>query len=190
MQFTTQLRNTQNQWGWIAIIVHWLMAIAILGMYPLGLYIVSLGYYDPGYRIYPDLHRSIGVLLALVLALRLTWRALNKSPKPLAQHQLERIAAHLGHIGLYVLIAVVVSSGYLMSTADGRSVQVFSWFSVPAIEALSNRQEEFWGQVHFYSATLMMILVAVHAVAALRHHFFKKDATLKRMAGIQSEDSQ
>ncbi|EGN76241.1 cytochrome B561 [Idiomarina sp. A28L] len=184
MAFTHRIRNSKTQYGWPSIVMHWLVALTVLAMYPLGLYIVSLGYYDPGYRIYPNIHRSIGLILAALVAFRLTWKFLNPSPKMLAQKPIERFAAHAGHIALYILLAVVFSSGYLLSTADGRGIAVFDWFTVPAIQALANRQEDFWGTVHFYAATTMMVLTAIHILAALKHHFINKDATLKRMAGV------
>ncbi|MCC5854352.1 MAG: cytochrome b [Idiomarina sp.] len=182
----TQLKNTTTHYGWVSIAFHWLMALTIIGMYPFGLYIVSLGYYDPGYRIYPDLHRSIGVLVAFAWALRLTWRLFNPRPVPLSPKPWERMVGHIVHAVLYGLIAVVVASGYLITTADGRSVDVFGWFSIPAIPALATRQEELWGNVHFYAATTMIVLVALHMAAALKHHFINKDATLTRMFGMKT----
>lgn len=170
--------------------MHWVVALAVLSMYPLGLYIVSLGYYDPGYRIYPNIHRSIGLLLAVLVAVRLTWKFLNPSPRMLAQRPMERFAAHAGHLALYILLFVVFASGYLLSTADGRGISVFGWFMVPAIEALATRQEDFWGNIHFYAATALMVLTGIHIIAALKHHFINKDMTLKRMAGVTNEASK
>ncbi|RUO34405.1 cytochrome B [Aliidiomarina shirensis] len=189
MAFTKKIRNSKTQYSWPSIVMHWLVALTVLAMYPLGLYIVSLGYYDPGYRIYPNIHRSIGLLLAVLVALRLTWKFFNPSPRMLAQKPIERFAAHAGHIALYILLFVVFSSGYLISTADGRGIAVFDWFTVPAIQALANRQEDFWGTIHFYAATTMMVLTAIHILAALKHHFINKDATLKRMAGVVDKNT-
>lgn len=188
MRVIRQFRNSRSTYGWGSILLHWLVALTVLGMYPLGLYIVSLGYYDPGYRIYPDWHRSIGVLLLMLLCVRLIWKALNPRPEAVTgTRPWERVAAHLGHWGLYLLLLVVLASGYLFSTADGRSIQVFSLFSFPAIPGLALRQEELAAEIHFYSATLLMLLTAVHLLAALKHHFINKDATLTRMLGLDSE---
>ncbi|RUO19964.1 cytochrome B [Aliidiomarina iranensis] len=190
MALTRKIKNSKKQYGWPSIIMHWLVALAVLGMYPLGLYIVSLGYYDPGYRVFPNIHRSIGLILAALVAVRLTWKLSNTSPQMLGQRKIERFAAHAGHVALYILLFVVFSSGYLISTADGRGISVFGWFTVPAIEALANRQEDFWGNIHFYAATSLMVLTAVHILAALKHHFINKDATLKRMFGVVVTESR
>lgn len=187
MRYIRQFKNTPATFGWVSILLHWLVALVVLGMYPLGLFIVSLSYYDPGYRIYPDWHRSIGVLLMLLLCLRIVWRWINPSPRQLSRHRWEQWAASLGHLGIYLLLITILSSGYLFSTADGRSIQVFNWFSLPAIPGLALRQEELAADIHFYAATLLMLLVGVHALAALKHHFIDKDATLTRMLGLQSE---
>ncbi|RAU18182.1 cytochrome b [Nitrincola tibetensis] len=187
MKFTRSWVNTTETYGWISISIHWLMALTILGMYPLGLYIVSLGYYDPGYRIYPNIHRSIGILVACLLIIRLIWSAMMPKPLIHSSSSLETIAAKAGHISLYLLLMIVVSSGYMISTADGRSIQVFDWFSVPALPFLATRQEDLAGDIHFYASTLMMILVGLHALAALKHHYISKDNTLSRMLGIKGD---
>ncbi len=186
MGWNKQLTNSKQAYGWVNILLHWVMAFMVLGMYPLGLYIVSLGYYDPGYRIYPSLHRSLGIILAMLLLMRLTWRLMNPSPRLLAQQAWEKWAAHAAHLLLYLLLTLVILSGYFISTADGRSIHVFDWFQVPATPWF-RRQEELAGMIHFYAATALMVLVGVHLLAALKHHFITKDRTLKRMLGVIEE---
>lgn len=187
MAVVKRITNSHQQYGWVSILLHWLVALLVIGLYPLGLYIVSLSYYDPGYRLYPDLHRSLGVLLAGILLARLTWKLANPRPQLLVEKTWEKLAAQAGHLCLYLLLLTVILSGYLMSTADGRSIQVFDWFSLPAISWLATRQEELAGSVHFYSATTLVVLAGIHALAALKHHFVDRNSTLKRMLGIQSE---
>ncbi|WP_409523574.1 cytochrome b [Nitrincola sp. MINF-07-Sa-05] len=190
MALVKQVRNSKHQFGWMTILLHWLAALAVIGMYPLGLYIVSLSYYDPGYRIYPDIHRSIGILLAMLLAFRLLWRLVNPSPVSLSHIRWERLAASAGHIALYALVLVVILSGYMLSTADGRSISVFNWFSVPAIPSLATRQEELAGTVHFYAATGLIVMASIHALAALKHHYLNRDNTLRRILGLDLENNR
>jgi len=57
------LKNSQNQYGLGTIALHWVMALVIIGMYPLGLTIDSLGYYDAAYKTVPHWHKSIGMIL-------------------------------------------------------------------------------------------------------------------------------
>jgi cytochrome b561 len=74
-------------------------------------------------------------------------------------------------------------SGYLISTADGRGLEVFDWFSVPATLSGLDRQEDIAGEVHLYLAWTVIVLAALHALAALKHHFIDRDPTLMRMLG-------
>ena len=78
-------------------------------------------------------------------------------------------------------------SGYLISTADGRAIEVFGLISVPALGSLVENQEDIAGVFHKYAAYLLVTLAIMHALAAVKHHFIDKDQTLKRMIG-QSDD--
>ena len=69
----------------------------------------------------------------------------------------------------------------MISTADGRSIEVFSWFEVPALGSVIDNQEDIAGEVHKYLAYGLIGLVILHAIAALKHHIIDKDATLTRM---------
>lgn len=75
-----QIRDTAAGYGLPTRIVHWVMTVAIIGMYFLGLWMVDLNYYSPYYRSAPDLHRSVGMLLLAALAVRFVWRLFNGKP--------------------------------------------------------------------------------------------------------------
>lgn len=178
------VRNTHSTYGLLAVLLHWLMAVSVFGLFALGLWMVELTYYDSWYRRAPWIHKSIGVLLFASLLLRLLWRWLNLRPQPLSAHPpWERRAAGAVQALLYVLLAAVMISGYLISTADGRSVDVFDWFSVPATVTRIDKQEDIAGDVHLALAVVLVSLAVVHALAALKHHFLDRDSTLLRMLG-------
>lgn len=178
------LRNTDQQFGWGMIAIHWLMAVGILGLYPFGLYIVELTYYEPAYKWAPHWHKSIGIILALMLIARLFWRFTNRYPAAPSNHTvLVKLASKLGHLGLYVMMVVVLVSGYLISTEDGRPIDVFGWFSVPAFGPFFDDQADIAGEIHFYVATALIATAVLHAAAALKHHYIDKDVTLTRMLG-------
>lgn len=173
-------RNTRNGWGVVSISFHWLSALAVIGLFLLGWWMTGLGYYHPWYNQAPWIHRSIGILLLLVTAGRMTWRLLNATPESEGS-RFERIAAHLGHIGIYVLLLLVMLSGYLISTANGRGVSVFGWFEMPALLHGLPNQASVAGDIHWYSAVLLLIVAAGHALAAMKHHFHDRHRTLVRM---------
>jgi cytochrome b561 len=184
MEKTGMVGNTHSSYGLMAVLLHWLMAITVFGLFALGLWMVELTYYDPWYRRAPWIHKSIGVLLFAALLLRLFWRGMNSHPEPVPAHsRLERWAAGAAHALLYVLLAAVMISGYLISTADGKSVNFFGWFSIPATVTGFDNQEDIAGDVHLVLAITLVSLAALHALAALKHHFLDRDPTLIRMLG-------
>jgi len=178
----SRLRNAPERWGLVAVAFHWLMALTILGLFGLGLWMTGLTYYDPWYKQGPNLHKSIGVVLLLILFARLAWRTLDRTPDPVPGHtRWERKAAHAVHGVLYLGLFAVMISGYLISTADGRAVSVFGLFDVPATVTSIEKQEDIAGLVHLWLAVALISTAAVHALAALKHHVIDKDTTLKRM---------
>jgi cytochrome b561 len=85
---------------------------------------------------------------------------------------------------LYALLFAVMISGYLISTADGRSIDVFGLFSVPATVTGLPGQADVAGDVHFVLAVTLVTVAAAHALAALKHHLLDRDRTLLRMLGV------
>lgn len=176
-----RLKNSSTGFGLIAISIHWVFALTIFGLFGLGLYMVELTYYDSLYRILPDWHRSIGILLGLLLVFRLVWRLLNPQPAAEGNNSLEHTAAKAAHVLLYLLPAGLVISGYLITTADGSAVSVFGWFEVPALLEPQTGREDVAGDIHAFLAWSLIALAVLHAAAALKHHFIDRDSTLKRM---------
>ena len=128
-------------------------------------------------------HKSIGILLMALVLGRLVWRGLNSHPLAIPGHKRwEKRLASVVHGLLYGLLLTVPVSGYLISTADGRPVNVFGWFSVPALmPAMGNNQADIAGLWHFWLATLLVSLAGLHALGALKHHIIDRDRTLSRM---------
>ena len=179
-------RNTEASYGLVAIALHWLIAAAVIGLFVLGLWMVDLTYYDPWYRRAPEIHKGVGILLFLALVLRLLWRSLNPLPRPEPNiPAFERRASQAVHGLLYLSLFAVMFSGYLISTADGRSIDVFGLFEVPATLSEIPNQADTAGDVHFALAIATISLAGLHALAAFKHHFVDRDRTLLRMLGIR-----
>ncbi|MCG7552187.1 MULTISPECIES: cytochrome b [unclassified Pseudoalteromonas] len=181
-------KNTSQNYGLLAILFHWLSALVVFGMFGLGLYMVELSYYDPFYRDGLHIHKSIGILLAALIVLRLIWKVANPSVKPESEatpmDKLQNTIAHVVHVVLYLGLFGLFVTGYLISTSDGRAIEVFNWFSVPGIGELFDEQSDIAGTVHLYIAWGLIGLVALHIVGALKHHFINKDRTLVRMLKV------
>ncbi|NQZ24933.1 MAG: cytochrome b [Colwellia sp.] len=188
---TNRLKNSENSYGLIAIILHWLMAITIFSLFGLGLYMVELTYYDAWYKGSLDLHKNMGITLFVALMLRIVWRVVNITPRNAdkSASKFEVKAAHYAHISLYVLMAVLMISGYLISTADGRAIDVFGLFSVPALPMSITNQEDIAGNIHEILAWTLILLSVGHGLAALKHHFINKNNTLLRMIKVQPSNN-
>ncbi|WP_426414669.1 cytochrome b [Aestuariirhabdus sp. LZHN29] len=180
------LKNSTSGYGWVSIILHWLSAIAIFGLFGLGLWMTDLGYYDAWYTKGPDLHRSAGLLLFATIVLRWIWRQAN--PRPLPEPGLkpwEVTSAEWAHRAMYGLLIAISISGYLISTAQGDPIALFNWLQVPALFGEVDGMEDIAGEIHFYLAWTLVALSTVHALAAIKHHLIDGDNTLNRMLGLQ-----
>jgi cytochrome b561 len=174
------LKNSTDGYGLAARLLHWLMAIAIIAMFGLGYWMVTLDYYSPWYKSAPDLHKSAGLILLGLLAIRFAWRLANLQPDDSYLKPIERSVSKLVHRAFYLLLLTQMTFGYLISTADGRSIEIFGLVSLPSL-IQSKGLEDFAGLVHEVLAYCIIGLAAVHAGAALKHHFIDRDPTLKRM---------
>ena len=179
-----QWRNSTSHYGLVSIVLHWLVALVVFGLFGLGYWMVDLDYYSSWRQTAPDLHKSIGLVLFAVMLARVVWRRVNPPPASLPNHgRMTRLASKLGHGFLYLGLFVLMISGYLISTADGRGIPVFGLFEVPASLTSIPDQEDVAGLVHEYLAWTLVIFAGVHALAALKHHFIDRDRTLARMFG-------
>lgn len=186
-----QARNSSRRFGVVSVSLHWLVALAVFGLFGLGYYMVGLTYYDDWYRLAPHIHRSVGVLLFTVVLLRLLWRLADTLPAPLRSHsRFEVLSARLAHWALYLLMLAAMVSGYLISTADGSSVRVFDWFEVPSVTGRIKGMEDIAGDVHYWVTWALVGLAALHGLAAIKHHFIDRDDTLRRMlpVGLKHHD--
>ena len=174
------VKNSKSSYGWLAIALHWLMALGIFFLFGLGLYMVELTYYDEWYRGSLELHKSLGIVLFLIWFGRLIWRWLNTKPE-IRGTALEKKAAHYVHLFMYALMLVLMLSGYFISTADGRGIEVFGLFEIPAMSISIENQEDIAGDIHWAIAWSLMLMVGLHSLAALKHQFIDKDGTLSRM---------
>ena len=120
------------------------------------------------------------------------WRLGETTPaQPADSAGWEKVLAHISHYGLYVLMIALVISGYLLwsafparfdaARAPQTVISLFGW-PVPGYYSVGNRDIfKYWEGIHEIASRIMMVLVAVHIVAALRHHIFKRNDVLTRM---------
>jgi cytochrome b561 len=174
------MSQSVSQYNRVSKVIHWLSAIIIFSLFAVGYWMVDLTYYSEWYKIAPHWHKSIGLTLFSLTLFRLIWKNITQSPD-IEGLVWEKVGAKIAHALLYCLLFAVFISGYLISTADGRGIDVFNLFTLPGLGSFIENQEDIAGDVHFYLTYSLIALALLHAVAALKHHFINKDNTLKKM---------
>lgn len=176
------LRNTKTSWGSMSRALHWVLGVTIISM-------LIYGYWLNHFAARPDrffhrsIHADIGYMIILFLALRLIWRAINPSPSlPAETPRWERIVASINHALLYVVTFVVAMLGWAHSGARAQNYSsFFGWFNVPQFTSPDRAAAKAYEDNHILGAYILAGLVALHIVAALYHHFYKRDRVLMRM---------
>lgn len=187
----------------IAILLHWLIAIAIFSMFALGWYMdelpkeapkqMAFDLFDWGVytwqlaeeasprTFYFNLHKSIGVTIFALILLRLIWRMLNKPPAMLASYKAwERKLATGTHHMLYLFMVAIPVSGIIMATYSKYGVK---WFGMDLIPGLDDKNmRDLFKEIHEIVGFVLLILLVLHIGGALKHKFIDKDDTLKRMS--------
>ncbi len=179
------LKDEGTRFGAISIINHWTIAVLIIVMLAIGLYMDSLPR-GPGRGEWIDLHKSIGIAVLFLGAWRVLWRISQSFPDEVCEMpRWQELAAKAVHIALLMLIVAMPLSGYISSSAGGHEVSFFGLFHLPQLPE-SKALSETVSEVHETLADLLMIVLALHVAAALKHHVIDKDNTLKRMLGRTS----
>lgn len=175
------LKNTISKYGLISTYIHWVTAIMVFALFGVGFWMVDLNYYSEWYRTAPYYHKAFGLILLFITLFRIGWKVTNIAPEELGENKIEKNLAKIAHLTLYGLLLVIMCSGYLISTADGLGIDFFNIVTIPSAGRLFEHQEDIAGNVHEIAAYILMAMVALHALAAFKHHFIDQDATLKRI---------
>jgi cytochrome b561 len=169
------------RWSAMARFLHWLVAVLIFTQF-------ALGWLAATWRLSPaklDLfvwHKSNGMLILVLVALRLVWRLIAPAPPlPAATPTWERAAAHASHALLYLVMLGMPLSGWIINSAAAIPFKIFWRIPLPAIVAADPRGAAVASRVHFSLGLLLAALLVVHIAAALWHHFIQRDNVLIRM---------
>ena len=176
-----RLRNSLDRWGPVSQLLHWAIVALLAWIAWLGLTMVDMPPTPAKINAYA-LHKSLGLTLLALVVLRLAWRLFAGTPEPVPHTPAwqERIASAT-HWALYGLMFAMPLSGWLFNSASGYPLQWFKQFNLPAIAGRSESLADLAGELHEYGFWLLLLLVLAHAGAALYHHLFQGDDTLRRM---------
>jgi cytochrome b561 len=176
------LKDSDSGYGVFSILLHWISALLIIFLFAIGFYMVDLDYYDPWYHRLPSLHISFGLVLLLFTVARIIWRLGNPQPKALPTYSRNtRLLATTMKYLLYIFVVVVIVTGYLITSADGKPASLFGLLDFPIIAQLEPDGVDRAGLIHELLAWGIVLFAGLHAGAALMHHFIIRDRTLVRM---------
>ena len=194
--------NVSNRYTKTAVVLHWLIAIAIFDMFALGWYMSELpkdapkqmayDLFDLGIytwqlaeeasprTFYFNLHKSIGITLLALIAFRIFWRISHKPPALLSSYSaIERKLATGAHHLLYLLMVALPVSGIVMALSSKYGVK---WFGMDFLPGLDNPGlRDAFKEVHEIIGAIILLVIIVHILGALKHKFIDKDTTMQRM---------
>jgi len=186
----------------IAILLHWLIGIAIIFMLILGIFMTDIPKEAPkqssfdlfNFGIYSwevekaksprsfyfELHKSIGVTLLVLIFIRIFWRFTHKPPALLpSMKPWEKRLATAAHHGLYFLMVLIPVTGILMSVGSKYGVK---WFGIKILPGIDSKpMRELFYEFHEIFGQLLLLILVFHILGALKHSIVDKDGTLRRM---------
>jgi len=174
-----------TQYSKVAITLHWLIAILIIGQLAGGKIMMAMDGSSLKFELF-QLHKSFGIIILLLSLVRLVWRLTHKAP-PLPEHmpRFEKMAAKISHLGFYGLMIGIPLAGWAMVSAAPVQIttkifKVVKWPDLPLIER-SEGLAKFFSQAHEVMSVMIFVLLLIHIGAALKHHFKDKDDVMTRM---------
>ena len=177
------LRNTENSYGRLAILLHWLMALMVIGMIAAGYILDAIGK-GATKDFIAMMHVSTGVVVLLLALFRWYWSISSKAPKPL--EGVTKAETGMAHATKWLLMIAMLGmplSGFFMVMLHGHGVSIYGLFEVPAL--LSENKDIGWlfGKAHGLGGYAISAIIGLHILGAIKHHFINKDNTLNRMLG-------
>ena len=176
------IRNSADAYGSISKLLHWSIALLIIGLIVLGAWMVTLTYFDPWYNRSLEWHKALGMIALGVVIVKAGWVLYSPAPElPNFVGGWQRAAAKVTHVLLFVMMFLIPVTGYLISTSAGQGVSVFGLVDIPVLVSKNERMRDIATALHDWLAYGTAVLVLAHAGAALKHQFVDRDGLLRRM---------
>lgn len=164
----------------VAITLHWLLALGIVGAFGVGLYMTGLTMSPTRLKLY-NWHKWAGVTILALSAARLLWRLGHRPPADLPMPAWQARAAHATHGLLYLLFFAVPLSGWAYSSAAGYPIVWFGVLPLPDFVPVDKALAEQIKPLHAWLNYGMAALVVAHVAGALKHQFIDRDGLIQRM---------
>src|SRR5664279_3427671 len=168
------------RYGRTAIVLHWTVAVLLAATTVLGWFMMSIEH-EPGSDRYFELHKSVGIVIALLIAARVAWRLANRPEElpasvPMWQVRLARVT----QVVLYLLMVLVPITGYLGASYSEAGVKVFGLVTPTWALPDHDRAEQFF-DIHSALVWVLVALLAAHVAGAIKHLLVDKDGVYQRM---------
>ena len=174
-----QLLNSKIQYGLLAKLFHWITFIALIIQVPFGFYLVGLEFSDRRIDL-ENIHILVGISIFYITLSRLIWKFLNPKPKEWKSHfKGQALIASANHFLLYLTIFAITVSGILKKLYMGETLN-FIFFKYE-FEKDNFVLADTYYQVHIYANYLLLVLVTLHILAVIVHHFIFKDKILRKI---------
>ncbi len=176
------ITNTPHEYGSIAKGFHWVIALLVIVMLISGNFMDDI--INPSLRAFVYMmHKATGVLIFILMTLRLLWALNNRKPQlPNTVHFIEKILARSTQGVLYLLLFIMPLSGWLFTSVKGYPISFYGLFDFPLAPVLGQAYiGHFWRNAHTLLGWTLLVLISLHALAALKHHFYDKDSLLTSM---------
>ena len=169
----------------VAMVLHWLLALVIVGLFGVGLYMADLPFSPLRLKLY-NWHKWAGITFLALTVLRLLWRLTHRPPAlpqavTLAMPSWQVRAYHATHHLLYALFFAVPLIGWAYSSAAGFPIVLFGQLPLPDFVAPSKELAALIKPLHELSAFGLIGLAGLHIAAALKHHWIDRDGLLDRV---------
>ncbi len=174
-----RIKNSKDHFGFIAILLHWVMAILIIGLLILGIYMVNLPISLEKLKLY-GWHKEYGILALIVVIIRLFWRWFNTLPH-LSLPMWEKIAARSVHWTFYIFMFAMPITGWIVTSAAGLPASFFGFFVLPNLVSPNEQTRILFQEIHKLLGYGLILLIVLHISAALKHHFINRDDILRRI---------
>jgi cytochrome b561 len=172
--------------------LHWLTLFLVAAILVLAFSIAFASSREEAVALI-QLHRSFGMTVWVVTLGRLVWRQFSRFPNwPADMPQAMRLAAQWSEYALYALLLTQPILGLLQTNANGDRVNLFFLGQLPALIGRDRPLAKQLLELHVTVGLLLLGLIALHASAALYHHFWRRDDTLEAMLpqGMRRRDAR
>jgi cytochrome b561 len=162
-------------------LLHWLVAICVLTTVPVAIAMTNVEK-GPTQDLLYNFHKSLGVLILLLMTLRLINRLAVGAPIPEPGIEpWQTTVSSIVHTALYVLLFAMPIVGYVANSAYGAPTPFFGLFNLPAAVGQNEALAKQLFAIHRWVGWLVVGIVLLHVGAALYHYFARHDTVLQRM---------